>query len=199
MSRLVFLLEEYSMKVLLEGLLPRLFPDLPFLCVSHEGKQDLERSVPRKLRAWREPGVHFIVVRDNDRMDCQVLKQRLVALCERGGRLDALVRIACQELEAWYLGEPQALAEAFANDRLPRLLGAARYQDPDAVQQPSAVLRNLVPEFQKVSGARRMATLLSPDRNRSRSFQQLIAGVERMAARLLDGSASDKSLGGNES
>jgi hypothetical protein len=37
MSRVVFLLEELSMKTLLEGLLPRLVPDLPFLCVTHEG------------------------------------------------------------------------------------------------------------------------------------------------------------------
>ncbi len=41
------------MRVLLNGLLPRLFPGLPFKCVKHEGKTDLERSIPRKLRAWR--------------------------------------------------------------------------------------------------------------------------------------------------
>ena len=80
MSRVVFLLEEYSMKVLLEGLLPRLVPCLPFLCVPHEGKQDLERSIPRKLRAWREPGVRFVVVRDNDGSDCRALKARLAGL-----------------------------------------------------------------------------------------------------------------------
>ena len=78
MSRVVFLLEEYSMKVLLEGLLPRLFPGLLFLCVSHEGKQDLERSIPRKLKAWREPGVRFCVICDNDGGDCGALRNRLV-------------------------------------------------------------------------------------------------------------------------
>ena len=118
MSRIVFLLEEYSMKVLLEGLLPRLFPGLPFLCVPHEGKQDLEKSIPRKLRAWREPGVRFCVIRDNDGADCRKLKQSLVALCNEGGHGDALVRIACQELEAWYFGAPDALAEVFGNEDL---------------------------------------------------------------------------------
>lgn len=52
MSRLVLLLEEESMRVLLDGLLPRLFPGLPFECVPHDGT-DLERSIPRKLRGWR--------------------------------------------------------------------------------------------------------------------------------------------------
>jgi hypothetical protein len=86
MSRLVFFLEEYSMKVLLEEMIPRVFPGIGYLCVPHEGKQDLEKSVPRKLRAWREPGVRFVVVRDNDGSDCRALKARLVDLCRGVGR-----------------------------------------------------------------------------------------------------------------
>lgn len=182
MSRIVFLLEERSMKVLLEGLLPRLFPDLGFLCVPHEGKQDLEKSVPRKLRAWREPGVRFVVLRDNDGGDCHGMKANLAALCQEGGRDDVLVRIACQELEAWYLGDPVALAEAFGDDKLRRIGGKALYRHPDSVQRPSAELQRLVPMFQKVSGARRMASLLSRERNSSRSFQVLIECLERVAA-----------------
>ena len=182
MNRLVFLLEEYSMKVLLEGLLPRLFPDLSFLCVSHEGKQDLEKSVPRKLRAWREPGVRFIVIRDNDGGDCRALKRRLTKLCREGGRDDALVRIACQELEAWYLGDDEL-----------RLIGnRAGYRDPDDVQQPSAEIAKLVPNFQKVSGARKMALKLSRNRNKSRSFQLLIKGVAGTAVEFQRSPAVDR-------
>lgn len=151
MSRLVFLLEERSMKTLLEGLLPRLMPGLSFICVPHEGKQDLEKSIPRKLRAWREPGVRFVAVRDNDGGDCRTLKDRLSALCADNGRDDALVRIACQELEAWYFGESQALAQAFDRDELIGMDQKARYRDPDAIQQPSRELVKLIPEFQKVS------------------------------------------------
>ena len=179
MSRLVFLLEERSMKVLLDGLLPRLFPGLPFICVPHEGKQDLVRSVPRKLRAWREPGVRFCVIRDNDGADCRALKQELIALCEQGGRNDVLVRIVCQELEAWYFGAPAALAEAFGREDLRRVASVARFREPDAIAQPARALAKLVPEFQKVSGARRLARVLSRD-NGSRSFQVLLAGIQRL-------------------
>jgi len=180
MSHIVFLLEERSMKVLLEGLIPRLFPGLPFSCIPHEGKQDLEQSVPRKLRAWRTPGVHFVVLRDNDSDDCFKLKQRLADLCAEGGRDDTLVRIACQELEAWYIGEPDALADAFGNESLRRIGGKALYRDPDSVVRPSAEIAKLVPEFQKVAGARRMAPHISRERNRSRSFHAFISGLERM-------------------
>lgn len=179
MSRLVFLLEEYSMKVLLEALLPRLFPGLGFLCVPHDGKQDLERSIPRKLQAWREPDVRFIVVRDNDNGDCRALKLRLMALCL--ARPETSVRIVCQELEAWYLGDPAALAEAFDDARISSIVSRARFRDPDTVTQPARVLSELVPTFQKVSGARALGPLLDPARNRSRSFRALIEAVQRFA------------------
>ena len=117
MNRIVFLLEEDSMRILLEGLLPRLFPELSFQCVPHEGKQDLEKSIPRKLKAWREPGVRFVVVRDQDSADCHQVKTNLVQLCQSTGRRDVLVRVACRELEAWYIGEPQALKQAFPATR----------------------------------------------------------------------------------
>ena len=181
MMKLVFLLEEPSMADLLDGLLPRLFPALRFQCIPHEGKQDLERSIPRKLRAWREPGVHFVVARDQDSGDCRRVKARLTDLCREGGRTDALVRVVCRELEAWYIGDPEALAQAFpeARRRALRELNRARYQNPDTVVRPSEAIAGQIPEFQKRLGARRMASYLSRE-NRSRSFQVLLEGVERL-------------------
>ena len=143
------------MRVLLDGLLPRLFPGLSFQCVPHDGKGDLERSIPRKLRGWLEPGVRFAVVRDNDGGDCRALKERLRGLCRAGRRDDTLVRIVCQELEAWYLGEPDALADAFGRDGLRRIGQQARFREPAAVRRPTEAVEQLVPEFQKVRGRNR--------------------------------------------
>lgn len=186
MSRLVFFLEEYSMKVLLEEMIPRVFPGIGYLCVPHEGKQDLEKSVPRKLRAWREPGVRFVVVRDNDGSDCRALKARLVDLCREAGRPDTLVRLACQELEAWYLGDLEALAAAF-NDKEKQIVALGRkapFRDADAVAQPSKVLEALVPAFQKVKGARLLGQELVESRNTSKSFRVFVDGVRRLAREL---------------
>jgi hypothetical protein len=179
MTRLIFLLEEQSMKVLLDRPLPRLFPDLAFLCVPHEGKQDLEKSIPRKLRAWREPGVRYCILRDNDGGDCRALKSSLTELCRHGGRDDVLVRIACQELEAWYFGDTAALAEAFEDSALRALERRQRFRDPDAIDQPSKALLSYVPAFQKISGARRMGERLDWN-NRSSSFRALLEGVVAM-------------------
>ncbi|MDE0630480.1 MAG: DUF4276 family protein [Caldilineaceae bacterium] len=181
------------MQDLLNGLLPRLYPDLAFQFLVYEGKSDLEKNIPRKLRAGWPPGVRFVVLRDNDGADCIQLKQRLLQSCQTAGRGDTLVRLVCQELEAWYLGEPDALAEAFGNERLRRIKRKARFRDPDTVQQPSKAIKRLVPEFQKGNGARMMANLLSRERNRSKSFQALLSGLDRLYAECRV-SASDSTI-----
>ena len=156
------------------------------------GKRDLERSIPRKLRGWREPGVRFAVVRDNEGGDCRALKDDLRGLCRAGHRDDTLIRIVCQELEAWYLGEPDALADAFGREAVRSIGQKARIREPDAVPRPSEAVERLVPEFQKVSGARRMARHLTRERNGSTSFRVFMAGIEAVAADLAtDQSESD--------
>lgn len=184
-GRLIFLLEEPSMKSLLEGLLPRIFPGMVlaqhFQCITHQGKSDLDTSIPRKLKSWKFPGDRFVILRDNDNADCVNLKARFVRLCNESGRPDTLIRLVCQELEGWYIGDLEALAEAFATPRLDSPALQKRFADPDAWQKPSHELARLIPEFQKGSAARLMAECLEEKRNVSRSFQAFIGGIRRLA------------------
>lgn len=182
MTRLVFLLEERSMQTLLESLLPRLFPQLSFLCVSKEGKNKLDHDIPGILRNWRTPGDRFVIVRDNDNTDCYALKERLRQICCQGRRDDTLIRIVCQELEAWYLAEPDAMADAFGDESLRSIGRQARYRNPDARPKPSQDVESLVPGFQKTETARRMAQHLTREGNRSHSFAVFLNGVEGMLA-----------------
>lgn len=188
-GRLVFLLEEPSMKNLLEGLLPRLFPGwesgVHFLCVPHQGKSDLDLSIPRKLSAWRIPGDRFVIVRDNDNAACRQVKARLLSLCAQSGRPETLVRLVCQELEGWYLGDLAALAMAYGEARLDTPALRKRFRTPDEWQKPSVELERLIPTFQKGSGARLMGHWLGQEQsNRSRSYQVFLEGVTRLAAEM---------------
>jgi hypothetical protein len=186
MSRLVFLLEERSIKVLLEALLPRLFPALEIFCIAHEGKSDLEKSLPRKLKAWKNrPDDRFVVIRDSDGKDCKALKAALAAMCAEAGRDDTLVRIVCQELEAWYFGDLDALASVLGEPSLRNLSAKAAYRNPDAIAKPSRELIKLCPAFQKIDGARRIADRLSYTRNRSASFRALVEGIARICSQSL--------------
>ena len=185
-GRLAFLLEGPSMKLLLEALPPRLLPGWvarqPFLCIPHEGKSDLDRSIPRKLSAWQIPGDRFVIVRDNDGADCAAVLNKLQAMCLASGRPDSLVRLACQELETWYLGDLEAVAAAFEQPKVNSPAHRKKFADPDAWQKPSVELERLVPRFQKGAGARAMAQHLGePEHNRSHSYGKFVRGVRRLA------------------
>lgn len=180
-GRIIFLLEEPSMREFLDGLLPRLFPHLVFQCVPHEGKSDLQKSIPRKLTGWREPGVKFVIVRDNDGADCVAVKAQLKEICERAHRPDTLIRLVCQELEGWYIGDLKALATAYPGAHVDTQPNRKRYKSPDEWPRPSSEVERLVSQFQKIDGARRMSNLLSPDTNASNSFHVFFNGVHDLA------------------
>ena len=174
MEHLVFLLEEPSAEDFFKELLPHVVPacvQLHFLVF--EGKQDLEKQLERKLRGWRRPNSRFIVMRDQDSGDCRAIKQRLRDLCVRAGCPDAVVRIACRELEAFFIGDWHAVAEAFQTPQLGKHDRSAKYRDPDVIGSPSRELSLAIPGYQKRDGARRISRCLVPGRNRSSSFQVL--------------------------
>jgi hypothetical protein len=51
---LIFLLEEPSIKNVLEQLLPKIIPsELTYICIAHQGKQDLAKSIPTKIKAFQ--------------------------------------------------------------------------------------------------------------------------------------------------
>ena len=180
--KIVFLLEEPSMAELLRLLLPRVLPPgVMFLCVPHEGKTDLEASIPRKLRGWREPGVNFVVVRDQDNADCRVVKARLRELCAAGGRPETLVRIVCRELEAWYLADLAAVEQGLQTTGLARQQGDRKFRQPERLGSPSRELKKLAPTFQKVGGAKAIAPHLDLDNERATSFRVFVTGVRRLA------------------
>jgi hypothetical protein len=172
------------MKEVLGSILPRLLPEgVHFLTVPHEGKSDLEQSIPRKLRAWRVPRTRFVIVRDNDGGDCRVLKQALINLCHRGGRPDSLVRIACQELESWFLGDLAAVDASgiVRGSRFSRLQNKRKYRETDQLDNAKEEFRRLVPNYRPIGASRVIAPHLSFDNSRSMSFQVLLSGVMRFA------------------
>lgn len=178
MRHLVFLLEEPSARDALEIWLPRWVPgcasgEIHAHFLVFEGKQDLERRMTRRLQHWLLPESRFIVMRDQDSGDCLTVKADLRTRCEQAGRPDAIVRIACRELESFFVGDWAAVAQAVGKPALARLGQSATYRQPDRLESPSAELRRHLPGYQKREGARRIAPHIDPARNRSRSFQVL--------------------------
>jgi hypothetical protein len=183
--KIVFLVEGLSMKYLLEGILLQIIPGgIEFKVVPHQGKQDLQKSIPIKLRSWNEPGVRFVIVHDKDSWDCRELKHELVRLCNWAGRPDTLVRIVCNELESWYFGDLEAVGQAFKMDIL-ALSRKRKYRIPDNIENPKAEINKIVKGLQQISGAKAIAPYMDVQRNTSHSFKVFIEGVLRISEEML--------------
>lgn len=182
MITLVCFLEEPSAKEMLQGLFPRLLPAnvTPFI-IPFEGKQDLEKQLVRKMRGWQTPNSVFLVMRDQDSSDCQKVKAKLTGLCAEAGKTDAMVRIACRELESFYFGDLAAVEAGLGLRGLLQNKNKAKYRDPDAIGNPSEELQKLTGNvYQKVSGSRAISPHLNLEKNTSRSFNVLVAGIRRL-------------------
>lgn len=181
---LVILTEEPSMKVTLEALLPKLAIDMGRVTIiAHQGKSDLEQSIPRKLRAWQVPGARFLILRDNDRApDCTAVKHHLSALVANAGKSGvSKVRVVCQELEAWFLADPAALVAAGYLPAGGRLRGVVR-RDPDEIPHPAQEMQRLRPGYGKINGAGDIAPHLDPENTRSASFRNTVEALRALTA-----------------
>lgn len=189
MRELVFLLEEPSAKAMLESLLPRfLDSSIQFRLIPFEGKQDLEKQVVRKIRAYQNIDARFLVLRDQDsHPNCGDLKNKLIALCNESnkGHL-CLVRIACRELEAFYLADLYAVEKALSIGGIGRHQEARKFRAPDNLGSPSKELKHLTNgAYEKISGSREIGKYLALDNLRSASFRNLISGIKRLETELL--------------
>ncbi|MDR1834852.1 MAG: DUF4276 family protein [Fusobacteriaceae bacterium] len=182
MRTLACFLEEPSARAFLEGVLPRLLPEnMDIRYVVFQGKQDLEKQIGRKLRCWRKPDTLFLVMRDQDTAICMKVKENLARLCKEAGKPDALVRIACHELESFYLGDLPATGKALGLSDLAALFGKARYRNPDRIQNPSKELDRLTHgAYQKIGGSREIGKILPIEGNASHSFNVLVSGIRRI-------------------
>lgn len=184
MMELVFCLEEESAKVMLEGVLPRLLKDqFVVRYIVFQGKQDLERQLPRKLRCYSNLQARFLVLRDQDsHPSCRDLKTRLIELCNQAGKPHALVRIACRELESFYLADLAAVELGLCVTGLVKSQPTKKFRAPDYLGSPSRELTLLTKgKYQKVGGSRAIGAHLQLDNARSVSFSNLLSGILRLA------------------
>lgn len=191
MRELVFLLEEASAKALLSTLLPRLLnAEISFRLIPFEGKQDLEKQLVKRIRGYQNRNARFIVLRDLDsHPDCLALKQRLVALCHETGKAgNCLVRLACRELETFYLADLASVERALAITGLSKKQNSSKFRTPDALGSPSRELKQLTGQvYEKIAGSVAIGEHIELDNTRSPSFRNLIAGIRRLEQELMVG------------
>ncbi|HLO83580.1 MAG TPA: DUF4276 family protein [Nostocaceae cyanobacterium] len=183
MKELVFVLEEPSARVMIEVIFPKIVPKELEIIVRYivfEGKQDLEKQITKKLQGYNNPDAVFIILRDQDSGDCQAIKTKLKQKCEEANKPQTIIRLACRELESWYLADLEAVEQAFNKTKLSSLQNKKQFRNPDNLGSPSKELKTLVPEYQKINGSRMIAPYLNLENTRSRSFYHFISSIKKI-------------------
>jgi hypothetical protein len=197
LSHLEFLVEEPSAEAALSHLVPKVLgSDFSFGVYPFQGKQNLLKNLPARLRAyrrWLPEDSGIVVLIDADGRDCREQKALLEGAAQqagfltrgsRRGRLEVLNRLAIEELEAWFFGDVSALCEAYPGVS-PSLGERAAYRDPDTILGGTwEALERVLQKagyhrggLVKIRAAREISACMEPDRNRSRSFHVFRQGL----------------------
>ncbi|MPZ82238.1 MAG: DUF4276 family protein [Actinophytocola sp.] len=197
---LEFLVEEPSTERALRLLLPKIIPGVPFEIRDFRGKGRLLSQLPNRLlgyRSWIDStSTCVVVVVDRDDDDCVELNARLRRIAEQAGMrtqpgpfgpVQVLIRIAIEELEAWFFGDVAAIQRAYPKVSV-HLGKQARYRDPDAITGGTwEALERVLQErgyhatgLRKLQAATDIAAYMDVEANRSGSFQAFREGLRRL-------------------
>ncbi|HKH49770.1 MAG TPA: DUF4276 family protein [Thermoanaerobaculia bacterium] len=208
--KLHVLVEGDSEEALLNVWLPRFLPPgHSFQVIRHRGKGKLSRGslkvpdirreglldqLPAKLRAYGKslnPSTdRVLVLVDADDDPCSELKERLLETLEHCEPCPVvLFRLAIEETEAFYLGDPAAIRRAFPQARLQKMKAYVQDSVCGTWELFQRVIRDPVED--KVEWAERMAPHLGTEwqgrtANRSPSFRQLCRGLLTLAGEPVD-------------
>jgi hypothetical protein len=184
----VCLLEEPSAMEMLKGILPRLLPQtIEVKYIVFEGKQDLDKRLERRLKGWQQANSVFLVLRDKDSGNCIQIKQQLAEKVAAGGKHNvALIRIACAELESFYLGDLKAVEQGLKIEKLANKQREEKYRVPDKLTNAAQEMFKLTQNrYQKVAGSRDIAPFLKIDQsNHSHSFNALLTGIKKLISKI---------------
>lgn len=161
---------------------------------SDPAKRILLDRLPVLLRGYgHSPGIDLVVVvLDSDQRDCAAFLAELktmVASCRSAP--PTLIRLSIEEIEAWYLGDRNALLTAYPKTRKEVL---AKYEQDaicgtwellaDAIYPGgSAAIKKAgwpLPGQIKHEWAEKIGPLMDPDNNLSPSFAKLRDGLRRL-------------------
>jgi hypothetical protein len=193
---LEILLEEPSAERALQNILSSIITgEHTFRCIVFQGKKDLLKKLPSRLKAykkWIPENYRIIVLIDRDNEDCLKLKASLDKfaneaglVCKsasKNGKFQLLNRIAIEELESWFFGDPEAIRLAYP--RIQRFENREKFRDPDNINNTWETIESLLQQkgyfktgLRKGELAYEVSLRMQPLRNRSHSFQIFWSGI----------------------
>jgi len=189
MRYIFFLVEEPSIKPVIDSIVTKIVdPNSEWYEVKiHQGKQDLRKALKSVVPTLSKvPNVRIMVLQDQDQYDCEELKNELLNEIEKHCECPFKIRIVCRELESWFLGDLEAVQEAFPRFRYNQYISGSKFRNPDLVQNPHLELLKIIPEYSglktlpKVQTSEKISPYLNVNRNRSVSFKHFYNAIKEL-------------------
>ncbi len=195
-----FLLEEASAQIVLTEIVPKILGnEITFKVHDFRGKTNLLKKLPDRMKGYYnllkfQKDWRIVVLIDEDRQNCQELKQKLEDIAMQEGlstpstseSFQVLNRIAVEEIEGWFFGDIEALTEAYP--KVPQTLTKRKgYRNPDEIKggtwealdrvlsSAGYYTKGFMP---KTEVARTIAPFMNPELNSSKSFQVFRDGLK---------------------
>jgi hypothetical protein len=198
------LLEEPSAEEALRNLLPKIIKGRARVnLINMRNKSRLLQELPARLCGYKrriEAGedLRLLILVDRDDDNCQDLKATLERMAreaglstksspQENGQFYVVNRIAIQELEAWFIGDIDALKKAFSSLR--GVSFPKSFQNPDKCGKWEILHRFLRQNgiyrsnYPKIEAARKISQQIEISHNRSKSFQHFCHGLESILTR----------------
>lgn len=196
---LEILVEEPSAEVALKNLIPKILGSKSsFNIIPHQGKIDLLKKLPSKLKAyskWIDNHTKIVVLVDLDKENCKSLKRKLNKIAEKSGLINKttigdftnnfqiLNRIAIEELESWFLGDKNALIKTYPRLKL-KIFNKSKYKNPDSIKNAWEELERVLQRYEyypqgleSIKNARLISSNMDVNSNFSKSFNCFKEGL----------------------
>ncbi len=180
--KLIIFVEEESMAITLHILLEKIGTcKSMFQIKAFEGIGSLKKSLKQKLNSWNTPNTQFLVLFDSDGKDCKVRKIEFQQIINETNKINqTTIRVVCQELESWFLGDRDALeATGYIKQGSH---SKTFHSSPDNRPKPSIFLSNLnkTKTIGKIARAKEITPHMDLNKNHSASFNHTIKSLKTL-------------------
>ena len=182
--------EEVSAKNVFEVLLQKILPEnVSFRIYPHQGKQDLEKALRTSMPSISKiPGSKILITRDQDSSDCKDVKNKIQQIIGKNCHCEYLIRIACKELESWFMGDLEAIRKAYPRFKPEQYKDKANLRNVDKITAPDKYLLKIIPEYYnkdtlpKLEVSETITPFLDINNNNSSSFNNTISAIMKLVS-----------------
>lgn len=114
----------------------------------YRGKEDLISSLEKTIPTLSKRVDFIIIVIDQDKQDCLQLKEKLKSKMSKC-QCKYKIRIACYELESWFLGDMNAITQCSSRFKKDFFQNKQKYHQVDGIIKPSKVIEEIIPDWKE--------------------------------------------------